>query len=278
MYSLYNCLSLNQEGAIATVSIDNGPINILDYQLVLELYKLAKQLEVDDSIKVIIFESSNPDFFIAHADVQLLMALEQEPEPDGQTPSMLQQTYELYRHMPKVTIGKIEGIARGGGSELLLALDMRFAAIGKARLGQPEAALGIIAGAGGCTRLTKLVGRGRAMEILLACEDFDAELAERYGYVNRAIPADEIGEFVNTMAQRIASYPMEALVISKNLVNEGEQITAADFGREYHGLHQAANQPGMVKRMQDALDMGLQTPEVEKGDLNPLIQNLNAKS
>jgi len=99
---------------------------------------------------------------------------------------------ERFRNMPKVTIAKIEGRARGGGNEIALAMDMCFAAVGKAIFGQPEVAVGLVPGGGSTQRLPRLIGRGRALEVLLGCDDFSAELAERYGYINRALPADEL--------------------------------------------------------------------------------------
>lgn len=272
MKQTFKTLTLKQQGSIATITIDNGPINILDVNLIKDLYKVGQQVTNEDSIKVLIIESANPDFFIAHADIPMIMATSDTPIPDGATPSKVQQMFELYRHMPKATIGKIEGIARGGGSEFLLALDMRFAAIGKARLGQPEAMLGLIAGGGGCTRLPKLVGRGRAMEILLACDDFDAELAERYGYINRAIPADEIDAFVNRLAERIALAPPHAIALTKKMVNESESIDSLAMGIEYQRFYQAATSEGERERLARSMEAGLQTPEVELGDLIKLVQ------
>ncbi|GAA6134290.1 enoyl-CoA hydratase/isomerase family protein [Oceaniserpentilla sp. 4NH20-0058] len=263
----FQTLSVDSQDALATVSIKNGDINLLDAPLIKDLYKCCKQISEDNTIKVVIFQSANPEFFVAHADVNMIMAAAQTPQPDGQTPSMLQSLYELIRNLPQVTIGKIAGVARGGGSELLLAMDMRFAAKNKARLGQPEVALGLIAGAGGCTRLPKLMGRGRAMEVLLGCEDFDAELAERYGYINRAIDDSELDNFVDTLGKRIAHYPAHALQATKALVNEMEQIQPQDFGREYGQFYATATKNGMAERMQQALDNGLQTFEKEVDDL-----------
>ena len=114
---------------------------------------------------------------------------------------------ERFRNMPKVTIAKIEGRARGGGSEIALAMDMCFATLGKAIFGQPEVAVGLVLGGGSTQRLPRLIGRGRALEVLLGCDDFSAELAERYGYINRALPADELTPFVEKLAHRIASFP-----------------------------------------------------------------------
>jgi len=263
----FETLTVSIENAVATVRIHNGDINLLDAVLVKELYKCCKALSEDTSFKVVVFESANPEFFVAHADVNMIMAAGDTPKPDGKTPSMLQAIYEMIRNMPHVTIGKLAGVARGGGSELLLAMDMRFAAKNKSRIGQPEVALGLIAGAGGCTRLPKLTGRARAMEILLGCEDFNADLAERYGYINRAIEDNELDSFVKTLANRIARYPAHALQATKSLVNEMEQIQPQDFGREYGKFYDTATKDGMAERMQQALDNGLQTFEKEVDDL-----------
>ena len=121
--------------------------------------------------------------------------------------------------MPKATIAVIEGIARGGGSELAMAFDMRFAALGKARLAQPEVAIGIIPGGGGTQRLPRLVGRARALEVVLGCDDIDAATAEAWGYVNRALPADELRPFVDKLAARIASFPLEVIAAAKRAVD-----------------------------------------------------------
>lgn len=207
----FESLTVDIQDSLATVSINHGDINLLDATLIKDLYKCSKQISEDNTLKVVVYQSTNPDFYVAHADVNMIMAAGETPQPDGKSPSMLQNLYELIRHMPQVTIAKIAGVARGGGSELVLAMDMRFAAKNKTRLGQPEVALGLIAGAGGCTRLPKLMGRGRAMEVLLGCEDYDAELAERYGYINRAIADCELDNFVDSLAQRIARYPSHAL-------------------------------------------------------------------
>ncbi|MGB3724701.1 MAG: enoyl-CoA hydratase/isomerase family protein [Glaciecola sp.] len=274
MSDVYQSIQVSINCAVATVSINNGPINLLDATLIKDLYKGCQQLMANDAVKVVVFESGNPDFFVAHADVNMIMAVANTPEPDGKTPSMLQALFEMIRHMPKVTIGKIEGIARGGGSELLLAMDMRFAAIGKTRISQPEVAMGLIAGGGACTRLPKLIGRARAMEVLLACQDYDAETAAQYGYVNRAINANDIAEYVHNLANRIASYPQHAIAATKRLVNGNEAITQEDFGAEYAEFYACATYEGMAQRMQHALDLGLQTYEKEIDDLGKTTDEL----
>ena len=171
---------------------------------------------------------------------------------------------DRFRTMPKATIAKIEGRCRGGGSELALSCDMRFAARGKAILGQPEVGVGIIPGGSGCVRLPRLLGRGRALEIILGCGDFDADLAERYGYVNRALPAIDIDAFVKTLAYRIASFPAEAIALAK------EAVALADTGiedalvREEQLFIKSAHTDGARRRMAAAMANGMQTAAVEK--------------
>jgi enoyl-CoA hydratase/carnithine racemase len=165
--------------------------------------------------------------------------------------------------MPKVTIAKIEGICRGGGSELVLSMDMRFAALGKAVLSQPEVAVGIIPGGSGTQRLPRLVGRGRALEVILGCEDFPADLAERYGYVNRALPPEELTPFVEQLAHRIASFPAEAIARAKAAVAEAEPAVVQGLIEEAHLFNECVATPEARDRMQAFLKMGGQTREVE---------------
>src|SRR5262249_9780044 len=158
-------------------------------------------------------------FFIAHADVNWILTLPSEKPPALTEIGPFVALLERLRTMPKVSIGAIEGIARGGGSELLLSLDMRFAARRKARLAQPEVALGIIPGGGGPQRLARLVGRARTLEIVLGCADLDAEEAAAIGYVNRAIDDSELPGFVRALAERIAAMPSEAVRLAKQAVD-----------------------------------------------------------
>ena len=170
-------------------------------------------------MRVVILQSANPDFFIAHADVTLIQQLPGQPAPRDEKLGQAHAMLDRFRTMPKATIAKIEGRCRGGGSELALACDMRFGAIGRAFLGQPEVGVGFIPGAGGTVRLPRLVGRGRALEIILGCGDFDAEVAERYGWINRALPAAEIDHFVNALAARIAGFPARTVALVKQFVD-----------------------------------------------------------
>ena len=263
-YDNYQLLKTTVDQGVATVTIDNPPINLFDMPMIEELIQLGHDLEADDDVRVIIFQSADPDFFIAHVDINLI---QQQPQAGPDRPVTLNffhQMLEQFRNMPKVTIGKVEGRARGGGSELLLALDMRFGAIGKAVFSQPEVALGIIPGGGGSARLPRLIGRGRALEVVLGCDDFSAEVAERYGYINRALPADELSPFVARLARRIASFPLEAVALAKAAVDGGDGMTTVGaLLEEEHCFSQAlatqAAQDGMAMFMQ----MGGQTRAVE---------------
>ena len=246
-----------------TIIIDHPPVNLFDVTLARDLTSLVGQLESDETTKVCIFKSADPDIFIAHYDLALLL---DEPTDDVPvTPGGFNRLMERFRYLPQVSIGQIEGLARGGGSEFLLSLDMRFAALGRALIGQPEVALGILPAGGGSQRLTRLVGRSRSLEICLGCEDMPADLAERYGYVNRAIPADELQEFVTKLAYRIASYPASAIALTKASINTADQHSMDGYVFEATSLALAKRDGIAHKRMARTLELGAQTREGEIG-------------
>ncbi len=198
-YSDYKCFRFRFDSGVAFVSIDHPPINLLDEVLSQEFDKLGRELETDESVRVVVVQSVLPDFFIAHSGLSRVGAASKVV---SHTPAFrLTQTIgERFRNMPKATIAKVEGRARGGGSEIALAMDMCFASIGKAIFGQPEVAIGLVPGGGSTQRLPRLMGRGRALEVLLGCNDFSAELAERYGYINRALPVTRQKELARLLA------------------------------------------------------------------------------
>jgi enoyl-CoA hydratase/carnithine racemase len=272
-YAGYACLRVAVDRGVAFVTIDHPPINLFDLALIGEMDRVGRELEADDDVRVVVLQSANPDFFIAHADVTLIQQLPATPGPKPRTLAPFHQLVERFRTMPKATIGKIEGRARGGGSELLLSLDMRFGAIGRAVLAQPEVAIGIIPGGGGTQRLPRLVGRSRALEIILGCADFPAELAERYGYINRALPPEEITPFVERLAYRIASFPAAAIRLAKVAVDAAERTTEAGLLEEAHCFDQALGTPAARERMARFMEAGGQTPDVER-DLGTLIEHL----
>lgn len=263
-YEGFNSLKVAVDRGVAVVTIDNPPINLLDLTLILDLDRAGRELEADPAVKVLVLQSANPDFFVAHADVTLIQQLPPELPPRQEKLGMFHAMVDRFRTMPKATIAKIEGRCRGGGSELVLSCDMRFAALGKAILGQPEVGVGIIPGGSGCVRLPRLVGRGRALEIILGCGDFSADLAERYGYVNRALPAESITDFVNRLAYRIASFPAEAIALAKEAVAMADTGIEDALVREEQLFIKAAHTEGARQRMAAAMASGMQTPALEK--------------
>ena len=271
----YSALAVTLKGAVATITLNNPPINLFDLTLIGELGHAGQSLAEDPDVKVVVLESSNPEFFIAHADVNSIQQLPPPGEPGTEALAAFHQVVDRFRTMPKATIAKIEGRCRGGGSELALACDMRFAAIGKAILSQPEVGLGIIPGGGGSTRLPRLVGRGRALEIILGCADFDAELAERYGYVNRALPANEIGAFVENLANRIASFPAETIAIAKEAVVCSDSGLEDALAVEAGFFLRSAHTESAKHRMAAAMSLGLQTEAVDQGEIADLWKFLD---
>jgi enoyl-CoA hydratase/carnithine racemase len=274
-YEQYDCLQVRADRGVAFVTIDHPPINLFDLALMQEMARLAPELAEDAAVRAVVFRSANPDFFIAHADVSLIQQLPKQ-SPKAEKLSFFHAMVERYRTLPKATIGLIEGIARGGGSEFLLSLDMRFAAIGRARLGQPEVALGILPGGSGTQRLHRLMGRGRALEAVLGCGDFDAELAERYGWVNRALPADEIEAFALQLARRIASFPAEAIALAKESVDAAELPTREGLLEEAHNFNLTLGTKAAQERMARFLENGGQTPELER-EIGSLLDALGAR-
>ncbi|WP_271766038.1 enoyl-CoA hydratase/isomerase family protein [Aquimarina algiphila] len=214
---------------VAFVTFDYGETNILDITSVTELDKLAKMLEVDESIKVIVFQSANPDYFLSHADFKLLQNFRDQGVYDSDEMPLYSGLLEKFRIMPKATIAKIQGRARGGGAEFIMAMDMSFGAMNSALLSQMEIIIGILPGGGAAQYLARKVGRSRAMEICLGGGDFDALEAEKYGYINRAIPDDEIDSFVEDLAYRIATYPAKAIAYNKATVNLFEKDREQEF-------------------------------------------------
>jgi len=273
-YEGYEFLKIRVDRGVAFVTIDNPPINLLTLELCAELVRLAGEVLADDQVRVTVFDSANPDFFIAHFDVNVLAMLGGQPLPPAPELNDLCKATEIFRRMPKVSIAKIEGRARGGGSEFVLGLDMRFGAIGKAILAQPEVGVGIIPGGGGTQRLPRLMGQARALEVVLGCGDFTAETAERYGYINRALSPDELTPFVEELAYRIATFPAEAIALGKQSVRNAEELSTVEGLWEETILftHSIQSAPAQA-RMKRFIELGGQTREVEL-DIQGLVKAL----
>jgi len=262
-YEGYEKLRVGVDGGIATVTIDNPPINLFDLGLYLEMRQIATELHDDGAVRVVVLRSATPGFFIAHFDVSLIQSFPTEPQPEPTELNPFHEMGEAFRTMPKATIAVIEGRVGGGGSELALSCDMRFAALGLAVLNQPEVALGIIPGGTGTARLGRLAGRSRALEIILGCDDFDAATAERFGWVNRALPPDELWPFVDRLAARIASYPPHAVAAAKASVLRAERGVVEDLLAESHAFAGTLADPSTQRAMARFFELGGQTVEGE---------------
>ncbi len=199
------------------LTFDNPPINMLDPQTILELQDLVGRFETDPELKVVVFDSADPDFFVAHFDASRAAETPTAPGPSGYSP-WIDFTVRLTR-VPVISIAAVRGRARGVGSEFALACDMRFASLEKAAFGQVEVGVGVIPGGGALERLPLLTGRARALEILVSAADFDATTAERYGWINRAIPDAQFEAWVDAFARRVASFDRQALAAAKEQVN-----------------------------------------------------------
>ena len=218
MSMTFETLQARQDGAVLTVDIAAPPMNLMGPELVRDLVSLIKLAEADKDVRVLVFRSAVPDYFIAHVDETHMKEYRAEAGKLAGEPSLgLMLRYLSASRL--VTIAEITGRLRGVGSEFVLACDMRFAARENAIFAQFEGGFGLVPGAGGLQHLARLAGRGRALEIMLSAEDYDADLAERYGWINRAIPAAQLGDFVQALAHRIAGFPTQGLVAIKDRVN-----------------------------------------------------------
>ncbi|MFL6203721.1 MAG: enoyl-CoA hydratase/isomerase family protein [Acidimicrobiales bacterium] len=270
----YDTLRVDVAGGIARVTIDHPPINLFDLALMLDVARCAEELATDDDVRVVIVESADADFFIAHADVELILQL---PREEREAPSddlgFFHAMCERFRTMPKATIAVIEGAVRGGGCELVSSFDMRFASRERAVFGQPEVALGIIPGGSGTQRLPRLLGRARALEVILGGSDVDAQRAEEWGWVNRALPHDELHPFVDALAARIASFPAHAIAAAKRSVDHGLPDPVPGLRTEEWLFSQTLLEPSAISRMEAFLAVGGQTREPER-DLPALYDRL----
>ena len=260
----YQLLTVGITGRIATVTIDNPPINIITPQLYLELVGLVAQLKDDDRLSVVVFKSADPDFFIAHYDVENILKFPTDGDAERNLElSDFHTMCERLRTMNKVTIAQIEGRVGGGGSELAASMDMRFGVIDKTVINQMEVPLGILPGGSGTQRLPRLVGRGRAMEIVLGADDLDAQTAERWGYLNRIYDADQINAKVAALAKRIARFPVEAVRLAKASVNASDLPIQQGLQEEAYLFARLLRSEAAQHNMSRFLQIGGQTREGE---------------
>src|SRR5260221_4749886 len=239
------------------VLFDYPPFNIVDATMFEGLQDLLARMDSSPNLRVVVFESANPEFYLAHFDLTGKMGnITPAVGPSGLP--ILIDTFVRLTKSPVVSIAKIRGCARGVSSEFVLARDMRFASQQNSRLGQPEVGVGLHPGGGGTERLPHLVGRGRALEIILGASDFDGETAARYGYVNRALPEAELDGFVDVLARRIASFDRRAIAAAKNLINQVSLPSADPLLDALNSFQTALTWPEAQQRIQALLERGLQ--------------------
>jgi enoyl-CoA hydratase/carnithine racemase len=243
-----------------TVTLDIPPLNIFGPANIPQLEEIVSALERDDRVKVVVFDSAVPGFFLTHYD--FVSKLEDSAKfPPG--PTGLQALPDMLARLsraPVVSISLIRGRATGVGSELALASDMRFASREKAILSQWEVGAGLVPGGGPMARLPRLIGRGRALEVLLGADDVDGELAEKYGYVNRSLPDAELDGFVDSLARRIASFDKQAIAETKRLVNVASLPPDSEIVPEWEAFLGALGRPAAQKRIKKLMDQGFHKP------------------
>ena len=259
---VFETLTVRTEGSVLFAEIAAPPMNLLGPELVRDLVSLIQQAEADDAFRVLVFMSGDPDYFISHVDMTRIAEYRAEAAKlTGEASIAL-----LFRHLSAsrlVTIAQIEGRVRGAGSEFVLACDMRFAARESAIFGQFEPALGAVPGGGAVQHLTRLMGRARALEVMLSAEDYDAELAERYGWINRALSAHGLGDFVRSLAHRIAGFPAAGHAVVKDRVNAIALAPADDFRRDSDLFGEGVRKPEAQGQIRAAIKRGFQTRDAE---------------
>ena len=269
----FGVLRVAKEGAVAVVTIDNPPTNLVGGPFIGGLIAFVDALETDDTIKVVVFRSADPDFFLMHGDVEQLLNAPRRAYEPATAPNVAAVTFERLRSSRVVSIGMIDGQARGGGAEFLTALDLR---VGSDRtvLGQPEVPMGILPGAGGTSRLPRLLGRSRALDLILTARDVDATEALAIGWIDRLVPRAELESHTLALARHIARMPAASIAAVKRVVDislrEGDLAVA--LTAETDALGQLMSLDTRERNMRRFLDAGGQTREAELTRNASLIQ------
>ena len=270
----YAKLRIARLDGVATVTIDNPPVNVLDAALMGELRRFMSSIRADSTVKVVVFESGNPDFFIAHVDMTLIDDPHAFDEIARDVPAGLnvfQALGEMVRTLPQVTIVKLAGVARGGGAEFVAACDMTFGAIGRAGLGQVEALMGIVPSGGAMQYLSTRMNRSRVLEIILGAGLYSAEEAAAYGWINRALPAAELDGFVVELAHDIAALPEGVAAAAKRVLPPADLM--AGFAREEDEWGKLFANPAAERLIRGGLALGAQTLQGEK-ELEAMLRSI----
>ncbi|MEM1434231.1 MAG: enoyl-CoA hydratase/isomerase family protein [Pseudomonadota bacterium] len=275
-YDSFVTFSAERNNGILTVTFDHGPVNVQGQEMLADLNSLAMRLERDRTIKVVVFQSANPEIWVCHYDTELLKDMSGEAVSRDEARLLdLQAVCERISKVPQATIAKLEGFARGGGHELALALDMRFAARGRFKFMQMEVGMGILPCGGGASRMARQTGLGRALEIILSARDFDADEAEALGTINKALNPEDIGPYVDRLAERIAQFPAESINACKQAVYESidKPIDEALLAEAYW-LYQATSKTPALKRFTIADEQGLEHDIENQRNWNELVMQV----
>lgn len=268
----YETLKTRAEGAVLFVEISAPPMNLIGPELVRDLVSLIEVLDTGAPYQVVVFSSADPDFFIPHVDVTKVREYRQAAAKlTGEASIGL-----MFRRLCQtkaVTIALVEGRTRGAGSEFVLSCDMAFAAKETALFNQNEGGMGVLPGAGGLQHLVRRMGRARALEVMLSAQDYDADLAERYNWINRALPAAELAPFVANLAHRMAGFPPMGQAMVKERVNAYALAPIEDYQRDSDMFGEGVQKPPAAQRIQAALKHGFQTRDAEL-DLAGLLGGL----
>jgi enoyl-CoA hydratase/carnithine racemase len=271
----FESLNIRAERGVLFVQISSPPINLLGSVLVNDLVSLIERLDKGGQDRVVVFSSADPQYFIPHVDVTKIAEYRQAAARLTGEPSLAL----LFRRLSEtkaITIAQIAGRLRGAGSEFALACDMRFASRERAIFGQPEVALGVIPGGGAVQHLSRLMGRARALEVIASADDYDAGLAERYGWINRALPDEQLEPYVTALAHRIARFPQAALLMLKQRVNAITLASEGDYRRDSELFGEGFHDGGEARaRTATLIKRGLQTRSETELNLGRILGELD---
>ncbi|GAA2796041.1 enoyl-CoA hydratase/isomerase family protein [Kitasatospora paracochleata] len=269
----YASIRTRQDAGVLFATLDAGPLNLIGVDLVRDLVSLVATLNADPGdVRVVVIDSAAPDFFSAHVDLAAVPQYTAEAaKAGGPGDASLGMLLHALAHVPVITIAKVRGRARGGGDELALACDMIFASREKAVFGQFEAGTGALPGAGGIQHLTRRLGRTRAIEAVVGADDFDADLAERYGWINRALPDADLDGFVERLAKRIAGFPPEGVKAAKRAINDLTLPDRANVRSDAATFQGLIARPETRERLDRLAGRGLQTPGELERDLGRAV-------
>jgi enoyl-CoA hydratase/carnithine racemase len=258
----FDTLHVTRDGAVVTAVVDNPPLQLLTRRLLADLDRFTRLAEDATDALVVVLKSNDPDIFVTHNEFANLYAVQPADVPasvDDVTLNGMQLICERLRTMNKITIAQVEGRAAGGGAAMVMACDMAFGAVGKAYFNTMSVPLGSVPGGGASQYLPRRVGRARALELILGGLDLDAVTAERWGYLNRALPPEEIDGFVSATARRIAACPAEAVRRTKELVGLADGSLETGLRHENFRFRQLMAEPGSRRNVEAFLDLGGET-------------------